>query len=124
MATDKEHLRQAQHNQELLDTIDRERFPDWAATVAFYKAVHLVQALFHTTHDSCGSHSKRNGILREKFPEIWKQYQPLYTFSRLGRYWCMRVKTEHVQYILRRLGRVEAEVAKENGTIVASPPAT
>src|SRR5687767_12154395 len=110
MATEKEHLRQAEHNQQLLDVIDSNRFPDWATTVAFYKAVHLVQAMFQMTGDSCGSHVMRNGVLRAKFPEVWKMYQPLYSFSRLARYWCMKVKPDHVGYILRRLAKLESAV--------------
>jgi hypothetical protein len=113
MATDKEHQRQAAHNQELLDVLDRQRFPDWATTIAFYKAVHLVQAFFHVTGDSCGSHTARNGILKSKYPEIWRHYHPLYSFSRLARYWCLKVKPDHVEYVIRRLNKLEREIERE-----------
>jgi hypothetical protein len=112
MATEKEHLRQAEHNQRFLDSIDGTQFPDWTATVAFYKAVHLVQALFHLTGDSCGSHSGRNGILKGKYPHLWKQYHPLYSFSRLARYWCMKVKPEHAEQVRKRLAKFEREIGK------------
>jgi hypothetical protein len=119
MATDREHLRQAEHNQHCFDALDQAHFPDWAATIAFYKAVHLVQALFQLTGDSCGSHSARNDILKKKFPRIWRQYHPLYSFSRLARYWCLKVKPEHVQQIVRRLRKLEKEVKLEHDAHVA-----
>jgi hypothetical protein len=112
MAMAHEHKRQAQHNQECLDTIDTNRFPDWAATVAFYKAVHLVEMLFVTKAlaNLSGSHVKRNNLLKKKYPKIWMGYRPLYAFSRTARYWCLRVKPEHWPYLLKRLGKVQMEV--------------
>ena len=113
MATENEHERQADHNQKFLDDLDPTKYPDWAATVAFYIAVHRVQALLRVSGDRCKSHQKRNNILRAKFPSVWKHYQPLYSFSRLARYWCMRVQPDHVPYIRRRLGKVEQAIAAE-----------
>jgi hypothetical protein len=113
MATDSEHQRQARHNREFLDGIDSKKFPDWVAVVAFYTAVHLVQALFSLSGDRCRSHRQRNELLRQKFPAIWKHYHPLYSFSRLARYWCMKVVPDQVPYVVRRLGRLEREIEAE-----------
>ena len=66
MATENEHLKQAQHNRKFLDAIDHEN--------------------------------------------VWKLYQPLYSYSRLTRYWCMRVKPDDVPYITRRLNKIERKV--------------
>ena len=110
MATESDHLRQAQHNHEFLNAIEQARFPDWAATVAFYTAVHLVQALLKRHGENCSSHNSRNRKLRQKFPAVWKLYQPLYTYSRLARYWCMKVKATDIPYLVRRLGKIEREV--------------
>jgi hypothetical protein len=110
MATESEHLKQAQHNRKFLNEIDHEKFPDWAATVAFYTAVHLVRSLLKRSGENCNSHSSRNKKLRHKYPNVWKLYQPLYSYSRLARYWCMRVKPGDVPYIVRRLNKVEREV--------------
>lgn len=109
MATESDHLKQAEHNQAFLSTIDPNRFPDWVATAAFYKAVHLVEGLFaHEHRPPGGSHTRRNNILKRDYQELWKEYRPLYAFSRMGRYWCMGVDPSHVEYILRRLRRVES----------------
>lgn len=110
MATESDHLRQAQHNQRFLNSIDCAQYPDWAATVAFYTAVHLAQALIKHGGDSCNSHKSRNNKLRKKYPAVWKLYQPLYSYSRLARYWCMKVKASDIPYLTRRLGKVEREV--------------
>jgi hypothetical protein len=117
MATEHEHRRQADHNQAFLDSIDAARFPDWTTTAAFYKAVHLVQALFAASGHQCRSHSSRNKLLRLKFATVWKQYHPLYSFSRLARYWCFRVKPEHVRHVIRRLGRIERAIKAERAKL-------
>jgi hypothetical protein len=108
-----DHKAQANHNRSFLSTIDKARFPDWAATVIFYTAVHRVQELLRTKGGKGGGHVQRNRTLRTKYPKVWREYQPLYTFSRLARYWCMQVKPDHVPYVERRLGRVEREIDAE-----------
>ncbi len=64
MATAEEHRRQAIHNETFLATIDVELYPDWAATVIFYAAVHRVQTLIETCGGNTGSHNARNQTLR------------------------------------------------------------
>jgi len=88
MPSEDEHRLQAEHNQAFMDSLDRKRFPDWLATAAFYKGVHLVQILFVKKGHPTGSHQKRNTTLKTTYPELWKAYRPLYTFSRLTRYRC------------------------------------
>lgn len=86
------HLKLARHNQDLLDHLvstQLEEFPDWIATVAFYKAVHLVEALFD--HDSgLHSHSHRDREQRidnmRRYEDIAEYYYPLETASILARY--------------------------------------
>jgi hypothetical protein len=110
MATASEHKQQARHNREFLETIEKTRFPDWAATVIFYTAVHLVQMLFASKGGRGGSHMRRNQTLRQHYPGVWKHYQPLYSYSRLSRYWCMKVRPSDVPYLERRLGRIERAI--------------
>lgn len=117
MATESDHRLKAAHNQAFLDAIDHARFPDWAVTAAFYKAVHLVEALFARDNRAPGgSHLKRNQVLKRHYKHVWKQYQPLYNFSRQARYWCTGVLPEHVTYVNRRLGRVEREIFPGSGS--------
>ncbi len=47
MASDLDHIRLANHNHDLmLHLLQSGRFGDWATTAAFYKAVHIVEAVF------------------------------------------------------------------------------
>jgi hypothetical protein len=110
MAKPEEHQKQADHNQRFLESIDTGTFPDWVATVAFYKAVHLVEKMFRARGHNSGSHTRRNNVLKRQYLPIWREYKTLYSFSRLARYWCFQVKAEHVKFILQRLGRVEREI--------------
>src|SRR5260370_12086624 len=112
MATEDQNKQQADHNQSFLNCIDRGKYPDWVATVAFYKAVHLVQMLFMKRGHDTGSHQKRNGILKRQYPELWKAYRPLFAFSRLTRYRCYRTTAAEVEYLLRHLGRTDTIITK------------
>jgi hypothetical protein len=60
-------------------------------TVAFYTAIHAVEALFFK--DSIphgGSHDDRNRLLktRARYASIWKAFRPLYEASIVSRYDC------------------------------------
>ncbi len=47
MASEAEHIDLASSNQNLIDHLIHENaFHDWLATVAFYKAIHVVEAVF------------------------------------------------------------------------------
>jgi hypothetical protein len=110
MATPDQHQAQADHNQRFFETIRPSEFPDWAATVAFYKAVHLVEKMLRIRGQRSGSHTRRNNLLKTQYLPVWRHYKALYSFSRLARYWCLQVREEDVQYIIRRLQKVEVEV--------------
>jgi hypothetical protein len=100
MATVAEHLSQAKHNQSFLETIDRPDYPDWLATVAFYKALHLVEAMFRVGNHKTGSHLRRNNILRKHYLSVWREYKTLYSFARLARYRCLKVKPTDVDFVM------------------------
>lgn len=89
MATEGDHIRLANRNHEFLVKLLQDGdFPDWAVTVASYKAVHVVEAVFAAsmTFDST-SHSVREEMLkRPKFKGLWKDYSHLLTASRIARY--------------------------------------
>jgi hypothetical protein len=70
-------------------------FAPWAVTVAFYKALHLVEGIFYIDglqHEKRPFHSKdhkeRNQRLKsiKKFGHIWKHYRPLFAVSMIARY--------------------------------------
>jgi hypothetical protein len=63
-------------------------FMDWAMTVAFYKAVHVVEAvLANDCHFHSTSHTEREKSLKlPKYKAIFTSYGHLYTGSRVARY--------------------------------------
>lgn len=89
MATENDHINLANHNHKLLvHLLENGGFADWAATVAFYKAVHVVEAVFAADlHVDSTSHTNREETLKiAKFKEISKDYSHLLTASRIARY--------------------------------------
>ena len=113
MANEAAHLVKAKYNQSFLETIGDE-FPDWLAIVAFYKAVHLVEALFARQQVHSHSHTQRNERLKNEHAAIWKEFRPIYNASKLVRYTDRTIGLREVkEHLIRtRLGKVEALVRK------------
>jgi hypothetical protein len=88
------HLAAAAENQKAIDYLAQklEDFSGWAVTVAFYKALHLVEALFAA--DGAGNnghtddHRDRNQELKtnQRYQHIWRHYNKLWQASRIARY--------------------------------------
>lgn len=89
MASETDHIRLANRNHEVLTVLLGEgRFLDWAATVAFYKAVHVVEAVFaNDLHSHSPSHVERERTLKiARYKGIFTNYGHLLTASRVARY--------------------------------------
>ena len=92
MQNERNHLTLANHNQDLLDKLvdDVDQFPDWVATVAFYKALHVVEAVFAcetpTRHGI--DHVTRERLLKSdrKYEAIYRHYRILVAGSMIARY--------------------------------------
>lgn len=86
------HIAAALENQKVIDYLCEraDDHPGWVVTVAFYKALHVVEAMFAGDPSGPGhtdSHIIRNNVLKNrKYSHIWKNYQPLYTASLIARY--------------------------------------
>lgn len=89
MASETDHIRLANRNHDiLLQLVDGGAFLDWAVTVAFYKALHVVEAVFcndlgvHST-----SHAEREKTLKiARYRSIFRNHGHLLTASRVARY--------------------------------------
>jgi len=118
MASEKDHIALANTNQQLIDhLIEENAFHDWLTTVAFYKAIHVVEAVF-ATHLGChsSSHADREDRLNRVtlFRGIAKNYSHLLNESRNFRYLLAppgRLTMEQVksQLVYRRLHAVEQQ---------------
>lgn len=98
----KAHEEAATRNQVVLDCMvaNHDLAPDdfapWVVTVAFYKALHLVEGIFYidglTSNEKRPIHSKdhaeRNGLLKtvKNFQHLWRNYRPLWEASMVARY--------------------------------------
>lgn len=90
MAAEADHIALANRNHDtLLFLLSKvEQYSEWVAIVAFYKAVHVVEAVFaHDLQKHSSSHAIREGwLLQSKYKSIWKSYYHLSNASRIARY--------------------------------------
>lgn len=70
MGTRSDHAEKAEHNQRFLESIDSQEYPDWAVTVAFYRALHLVEMLFAASGHHSDNHRDRHDHLKTDCKEI------------------------------------------------------
>lgn len=114
MAVEAQHLAQYYHNKSMLSMPifnGSSSHRDWAITIAFYCALHLVEK---TLADAtpCGhstSHVDRNfRVARDrKFRPIASYYQVLYNQSRRARYECVSFSKEDFETIISALSSIE-----------------
>ncbi len=107
MGTRSNHREKADHNQEFINSIDREKYPDWVVTVGFYKGLHLVEMLFAKNGRHSNNHRDRHDLLKRNYETIWREYLPLYALARRARYKVRSITKETMDYALSRLSRIE-----------------
>jgi hypothetical protein len=90
MPNSQQHRDKANHNRAFLNTIDVQQYPDWAAVVAFYTAVHLVERLRTRMSLQYGQHSTdhqdRLGFVQGHHRPIHTPYFHLYNAGFIARY--------------------------------------
>jgi hypothetical protein len=88
MPTERVHLAQLRHNLAFLRSFyaPDTPYPDWAVTVAFYAAVHAVEAWLAQRGLHSHSHRERGIYLRQFLPHLWHPYRRLELASRNARY--------------------------------------
>ena len=92
MPSKEDHLHLAQHNAETIAHLlpDCDRFPDWITTIAFYQALHLVEALFAQDHpvEHGRDHQIRGAVLKKenRYKAIHVHYSALKEASSVARY--------------------------------------
>jgi hypothetical protein len=112
------HLHQAQHNHALIQALAPEStvYLDWVVTIAFYVAVHRVEAWFARKGVHLETHTQRDDWLaREKDLRraVWPNYKELEFQSRRARYQCASFERDWVvRTLLPRLSKLEEELDK------------
>ncbi len=126
MGTESEHRKKAEHNGKFLATIDVREFPDWAAIVAFYKSVHLVELLLARTHNlHSKGHGDRNRSVKRHHPDIWAEYRPIFNVSLIARYKNGGISSRQIEsdILRRRLPSLEALVLSKTAPPAGGGPA-
>ncbi len=85
------HVATARHCHDVLNHLDQEdEFCDWVAVLAFYKGLHVVDAvLWSNKHKSHGvNHRKRLDTLKttSRYKHIYKPFQRLHHAAQIARY--------------------------------------
>jgi hypothetical protein len=82
------HLDKASHNASFLGNLIRNenKFVDWIVTVAFYVALHYVDAALASLHIHPKNHRDRNRAVSVNFKPVATKYMRLYHESRYARY--------------------------------------
>lgn len=92
MPTEAEHRAQALRNEQFLRGLQSSstQYADWVVTVAFYAAVHLVEARLAKLGIHSPDHDKRNSYVTilSEFKPVYREYMELYFFSLQSRYGC------------------------------------
>jgi hypothetical protein len=112
--TSAEHLAWAENNEKIFGSI-RKKWPDWAATLLFYVAVHEVQALIlDNTAERPHSHEDRNNVIKKQWlSTVWPPYAHLRQLSREARYECVTPSDGDLNTAVLALARFRAAVSSE-----------
>ena len=88
MPTESDHIALANRNHDALKHLlsDPEKYSEWIATTAFYKAVQVVEAAFSHEGKKSHDHRSRNNRLKIDYPDVWKHYRILWQASCIARY--------------------------------------
>ena len=94
MPSENEHVQKTLHNFEVIKyLLAKPEFCDWTATVIFYTALHIVEAVFfydtkHSKERHGQSHENREKILKntKSYQNIHRHYRPLQSASVIARY--------------------------------------
>ena len=90
MASEVDHIALANRNHNTLMFLltKHHDHPEWIATIAFYKAVHIAEAVFHSRwkYDSKNHDDRRDRIKRMLPRKYFQHFESLYQKSRVARY--------------------------------------
>lgn len=81
-----QHENKAKHNRQFLETIDCGTTSDWAAVVAFYTAVHVIERLRALDGDHSKDHQDRLQYVATHHRTIHTEFHGLLNASYLARY--------------------------------------
>ena len=116
MASEADHIAAANLNQKTLAHLcqDVSIHGPWVAVVAFYKALHIVEAVFANDPDirHCTDHGSREMALKRKtkYEHINRQYAPLSRAATIARYLHHSGKDYHSFFDYLDASKIESEL--------------
>ena len=116
MASEADHIAAANLNQKTLAHLcqDVSIHGPWVAVVAFYKALHIVEAVFANDPDirHCTDHGSREMTLKRKtkYEHINRQYAPLSRAATIARYLHHSGKDYHSFFDYLDASKIESEL--------------
>lgn len=117
MASSNDHLTQADHNRDFINIIwpKNLQYPDWAVTVIFYTAIHLIEAYFdhHLGKSSHDYQDREDTIIQtSELKPIYPEYHELKRLSMDSRYRCIFAKwtPKKVQEASSLLNKIETHL--------------
>jgi len=92
------HIDKARSNEALSLSLRATPYPDWAATVLFYAALHLVEAVLAPL-TQLRTHVRRDNVVATdpRLRPIYVHYRELYDRSLDARYNCVAFTGQHVR---------------------------
>ena len=114
MPSQRAHAFQVLHNREFLATFDLDNSPflDWAVTVVFYTAIHLVEQFLARKGQDLLSHETRERFISQSadLKPIWSVYRELKYQSERARYLVARLQPDEVRNLEGKLRQVETHI--------------
>jgi len=95
------HLAQANRNLRILEQFNFTTcdYLDWLVVIAFYTALHWVDAFLATLGLHPDNHRARNFEVRTHLPAIHAHYMRLYLVSRDARYGAIHYRRRQMRYV-------------------------
>lgn len=89
--------------------INSSKYLEWAVTIIFYAALHLIEMELAKSNQHCKSHDSRNKCIAitTNFKPIRSQYQTLYMQSIKARYEFKKFSSQRVEELKILLGEIE-----------------
>ena len=113
MASQQEHREQAERNEAFLGRLVNPDEADWCCVVAFYAALHLLDAFLLRSLPQPKDHDERFDFLRrQRRPDLWKAYRALWDDGHAARYDCFGPLKFDRSKSVQKLGTFKREVAK------------
>ncbi len=116
-----EHLSKYKHNKEFLknSVLSESKNIDWAIVVAFYSALHLIEAFLAGNDIHCRGHQNRSNWIfldsRLRKLSIPEYYNMLYNQSIRARYDCVTMDKNDLKAVNDALSFIEAQLYPELG---------